>query len=320
MPELSNEDAGATSWRILCNDNNLLDAVALDCEMIQLRGGRQALARCSVVNWHGAALFDEYVHTCSSNVDDYLTWVSGILPQHLEKAPTFEQVQARAGEILNGRVLIGHAVENDLKALKLAHPAELTIDTQQLDWGRRATGLKQLAHEVLGEAVQEGAHSPVEDARVCLRLFKLWQRAGVPEPRCEPIRLSLPLRPTRSPPCDVVTGLGAALESKAPASISCAPPQQPQEPHETAGARDEVESGVKAELRLPWSRHALVALLKWFAAEASGSAALSFAASLNGARPNNALYSRWPSSATASIAIKCTLAHHWRLVQVVPVH
>eukprot|EP00965_Chrysotila_dentata_P218498 6190609-Pleurochrysis_carterae.AAC.5 len=66
MPELSNEDAGATSWRILCNDNNLLDAVALDCEMIQLRGGRQALARCSVVNWHGAALFGATCLLCTS--------------------------------------------------------------------------------------------------------------------------------------------------------------------------------------------------------------------------------------------------------------
>ena len=46
---------------------------------------------------------------------DYRTAVSGILPKHLKRALPFSTVQREVAALLKGRVLVGHAVHNDLK-------------------------------------------------------------------------------------------------------------------------------------------------------------------------------------------------------------
>jgi RNA exonuclease 4 len=75
-------------------------------------------------------------------------------------------VQADVALLLEGRILVGHAVRNDLDALKLAHPRRDTRDTagyrgfRKISAGR-TPGLKRLAKEVLGMDIQGGEHSSV---------------------------------------------------------------------------------------------------------------------------------------------------------------
>ena len=152
--------------------------VAIDCEMVGVGpGGKDsALARVSLVNYNGAVLLDAYVKP-QEKVTDYRTHVSGIEAHHLEDALSFKEAQYRVEAIIRNRILVGHAVHNDLQALILSHPALLIRDTsryrpfRQLAKGR-TPGLKMLVKEILGVTIQSGSHSSVEDARFTIELYK----------------------------------------------------------------------------------------------------------------------------------------------------
>jgi len=70
------------------------DGVALDCEMMQLRTGRQVVARVAIVSWDETILLDEYVCVAASEVGDYVTRISGVREEHLVGTRPFEAVQA----------------------------------------------------------------------------------------------------------------------------------------------------------------------------------------------------------------------------------
>jgi RNA exonuclease 4 len=156
--------------------------VALDCEMVGVGPRPEAtsmLARASVVDFHGTQLYDSFVLP-TETVTDYRTSVSGITPElvrHGGGARSFETVQSEVAELLLGRILVGHAVQNDLRALLLTHPASLIRDTSELKKYREVVGgrrpkLRDLAKLVLGVDIQAGSHSSVEDARITMALFR----------------------------------------------------------------------------------------------------------------------------------------------------
>ncbi|KAK9371365.1 exonuclease [Lipomyces kononenkoae] len=152
--------------------------VSLDCEFVGVghEGKRSVLARVSIVNFYGAVVMDEYVRP-EEKVTDWRTWVSGIRPSDMANAKPFKQVQYQVAEVLKDRVLVGHAVRNDLKVLMIAHPKRLIRDTSKLAAFRklakgRAPALKKLAKQYLGIDIQGEEHSSVEDARACILLFR----------------------------------------------------------------------------------------------------------------------------------------------------
>ncbi|KAB0394056.1 hypothetical protein E2I00_001760, partial [Balaenoptera physalus] len=59
------------------------------------------------------------------------TAVSGIRPDDLAQGEEFEVVQKEVADLLKGRILVGHALHNDLKALLLGHPKKKIRDTQK---------------------------------------------------------------------------------------------------------------------------------------------------------------------------------------------
>ncbi|KAL1651890.1 3'-5' exonuclease [Diplodia intermedia] len=148
--------------------------IALDCEMV----GDSQLARASVVDYHGTQLYDSYVLP-QLPVTDYRTAVSGITPSLLRAghARPFADVQRDVAALLAGRILVAHAVKNDLDALMLSHPKRDVRDTsrhpafRKLSMGK-APALKKLAREFLGVEIQGGEHSSVEDARATMLLFR----------------------------------------------------------------------------------------------------------------------------------------------------
>ena len=153
--------------------------IAVDCEMVGVGpdpDNDSALARVSIVNYHGNQLYDSFVLP-KEPVTDYRTFVSGITAELLQSARTLEVVQADVAKLLAGRILIGHSVRGDLDALLLGHPKRDIRDTSRYPGFRqysagRTPGLKKLAKEILGVDIQGGQHSSIEDARATMLLFK----------------------------------------------------------------------------------------------------------------------------------------------------
>ncbi|CAO1617020.1 unnamed protein product [Parajaminaea phylloscopi] len=154
--------------------------VAIDCEMVGVgpKGSESVLARVSIVNWHGHVLLDRFVRPMEK-VTDYRTWVSGIRAKDLKGAPTLKEVQDEVSKLIKGRVLVGHAIQNDLKALLLSHPRPLVRDTATFKPLRdlaqtKYPGLKKLAKLVLDIDMQGKGeeHSSVEDARTTMAIFR----------------------------------------------------------------------------------------------------------------------------------------------------
>jgi RNA exonuclease 4 len=165
--------------------------VALDCEMVAC-GSERVAARVVLIDWKGRTVLDEYMKP-KETVTDYLTFVSGITEEHLENADEFQVVQQRVKDMLSNKILVGHGVDNDLRALGIEHLWLYTRDTayyqpfmrlietstrsnpnisQTPVWGPRK--LKELALEKLQRDIQVPgkSHCPVEDAQAALDLYK----------------------------------------------------------------------------------------------------------------------------------------------------
>eukprot|EP00920_Eleutheroschizon_duboscqi_P017786 GHVT01042634.1.p1 GENE.GHVT01042634.1~~GHVT01042634.1.p1 ORF type:complete len:381 (-),score=58.75 GHVT01042634.1:582-1724(-) len=145
-------------------------------------------ARVSLVNEHHEVLFDEYVRP-TRQVTSYRTWISGITKADLEKGISFKAAQLAVLEIVNNKVLVGHALKNDLEVLRISHPLHLARDTSvyrplreglnpkgsHLPTSTQPPSLRRLVAHWLKEAIQEGTHDSVEDAMAAMRLYQLKQ-------------------------------------------------------------------------------------------------------------------------------------------------
>jgi DNA polymerase III epsilon subunit-like protein len=159
--------------------------IALDCEMVGVghEGKRSALAEVVLVDWAGRVLYHTHVAPLEP-VTDYRTHVSGVRPEHLRGAPSFKAVQAEVEARVRGKVVVGHGLVNDMKALLLSHPWRATRDTALFKPLVRKTRtghvkprrLKLLAEQHLGAAIQTGEHEPAEDARAALALYKYFRQ------------------------------------------------------------------------------------------------------------------------------------------------
>uniref|UniRef100_A0A3Q2Q6L3 RNA exonuclease 4 n=1 Tax=Fundulus heteroclitus TaxID=8078 RepID=A0A3Q2Q6L3_FUNHE len=159
--------------------DGLTRVVAIDCEMVGVGPGGEdsILARVSLVNMFGKCIYDKYVKA-TEEVTDYRTAVSGIRPEDIKDGEDIRTVQKEVGDILQGRIVVGHAIHNDLKILLLDHPKKMIRDTQKYKPFRRIAksgrpSLKVLCKEVLNVKVQQGEHSSVQDAQATMRLYTL---------------------------------------------------------------------------------------------------------------------------------------------------
>ncbi|KAL1658725.1 ribonuclease H-like domain-containing protein [Schizophyllum commune] len=156
--------------------------LAMDCEMVGVGpdGTESSLARVSLVNFHGAVLLDVFVRQ-RERVTDYRTHVSGVREKDMIGARPFEEVQKEVADLLRDKILVGHAVHNDLQALLLSHPRAQTRDTQffagKLKLVRSSRiALRALVQQELGMAIQAGEHSSVTDARATMAVFRVHRR------------------------------------------------------------------------------------------------------------------------------------------------
>ncbi|KAI8322576.1 hypothetical protein GQ54DRAFT_297291 [Martensiomyces pterosporus] len=165
--------------------------LAVDCEMVGagFKGSRSMLARVSVVNYYGHVVLDTFVRP-AEKVTDYRTWVSGIRKSDLDKGRPFREVQEQVAELFKDRVIVGHAIQHDLKALMLTHPPLMIRDTAKFPGFKKmskgsAPALRKLAASVLNITIQEGEHSSVTDAKTTMLLYRKvkdeWERLLAPK-------------------------------------------------------------------------------------------------------------------------------------------
>ena len=104
--------------------------VAMDCEMVGvgLSGKTSVLARCSIVDYEGNVLYDKHVRPVEK-VTDFRTHVSGIRSSSLRKAVPFAQCLKEVGKLMQGKIVVGHALKNDFQALMFTPPKHLIRDT-----------------------------------------------------------------------------------------------------------------------------------------------------------------------------------------------
>eukprot|EP00747_Dinoflagellata_sp_TGD_P208484 gnl/TRDRNA2_/TRDRNA2_81970_c0_seq1.p1 gnl/TRDRNA2_/TRDRNA2_81970_c0~~gnl/TRDRNA2_/TRDRNA2_81970_c0_seq1.p1 ORF type:complete len:373 (+),score=90.94 gnl/TRDRNA2_/TRDRNA2_81970_c0_seq1:60-1178(+) len=163
------------------------DVVAMDCEMVGVgpEGTRSILARVSIVDHDGNVLIDRLVRP-RETVTDYRFHVTGINAEALNspKALDLDVARRKAAEIMEGKIVVGHALQHDFAALMLTHPHELIRDTaiykplRLPNQQKKTPSLKRLAEYWLHEVIRtEGTHDSVEDARIALRLYRLRSRA-----------------------------------------------------------------------------------------------------------------------------------------------
>lgn len=165
--------------------------VAIDCEMVGTGPPPHednVLARVSLVNFNGEQIYDSYVLPPPGViVEDYRTFVSGIKKSHLVQgyARPLTEVQEDVSDIMHGRILVGHALYNDLQVLLLSHPKRDLRDTSRhpkfrIESKGRPPALRHLAKSELGMQIQAGEHSSIEDAGAAMMLFKK-EKAGFEE-------------------------------------------------------------------------------------------------------------------------------------------
>ncbi|KIM90892.1 hypothetical protein PILCRDRAFT_811388 [Piloderma croceum F 1598] len=167
-----------------------LEVAAIDCEMVYTTGGMRC-ARVSVVDGTGSEVFDELVRMDDGvEIVDYITRFSGVTPENHAKAvlPLTSIRESLDSYINSDTILIGHALDNDLKTLRMIHSR--CVDTAILFPHRAGPpyrrALKDLVKEHLGTLIQAGGgsvgHSSVEDSIATLDLVR-WYILNKPVPK-----------------------------------------------------------------------------------------------------------------------------------------
>lgn len=158
--------------------DDTINVYALDCEMSYTGLGLEVV-KVTLVGADGRMIYERLVRP-AARVIDYNTRFSGISKKDFVRnnalIATLSEVQADLLHFINNdTILIGHALENDLRALKIIH--DTIIDTSITFEHHNGPGfkhsLRSLTSQYLKRSIQnsEHGHSSFEDSRACLELM-----------------------------------------------------------------------------------------------------------------------------------------------------
>ncbi|XP_065324262.1 uncharacterized protein LOC135931227 [Gordionus sp. m RMFG-2023] len=174
--------------KVLNTDSHLLNTkyIAIDCEFVGTgyNGQENHLARVSIVNKNGQCIYDTFVKP-REKITDFRYDITGMTYKDMNEGKSFKVVQKDVADILKDKILVGHALKNDLKVLYLTHPRSKIRDTSKHKFFCQAVktkypSLKKLAKIFLDTNIQNGIHNPIEDAKTAMMLFlsrkKEWEK------------------------------------------------------------------------------------------------------------------------------------------------
>lgn len=160
------------------NMDDTINVYALDCEMSYTGLGLEVV-KVTLVGADGRLIYERLVRP-ATKVIDYNTRFSGLSKKDFCRnnalVATLPDVQQDLLEFINkDTILIGHALENDLRVLKMIH--DTVIDTSITFEHHNGPGfkhsLRSLTSQYLKRSIQnsELGHSSFEDSRACLELM-----------------------------------------------------------------------------------------------------------------------------------------------------
>eukprot|EP00929_Paragymnodinium_shiwhaense_P087951 TRINITY_DN48107_c0_g1_i2.p1 TRINITY_DN48107_c0_g1~~TRINITY_DN48107_c0_g1_i2.p1 ORF type:complete len:1040 (-),score=267.65 TRINITY_DN48107_c0_g1_i2:98-3217(-) len=171
------------TWRRAKPGTKARLVLGLDCEMVYAKEDPNALARVSVVSI-GAVLLDVFIRRpLPDDVLDYRTAISGVSESHLREdngAVPFEEAQDKVLNLLSpDTILVGHALQNDLRALRIMHGK--IVDTALLftvegksQWRKHKlhslVSIMKPKVATLQSADPDASHDSVQDAEWALQL------------------------------------------------------------------------------------------------------------------------------------------------------
>ncbi|KAI0179651.1 ribonuclease H-like domain-containing protein [Hypoxylon sp. FL1284] len=165
-------------------------AIAVDCEMVGIAGGKDELAfLCAVDLFTGEVLIQSFVLPIEA-VTDWRSRYSGITLAKMRTAKAsgkaldgWPAARARLFEFADANtILVGHSLNNDLRVLHVSHTRVIDscILVAEAVFGKgnglqRRWGLKTLSRELLGVAIQSSkkGHDCLEDT-LASRELVLW--------------------------------------------------------------------------------------------------------------------------------------------------
>lgn len=173
------------------------DVVAVDCEMVGIAGvgydpcdkdtAESAVCRVSLVRGSEELGFEVCLDTwvdVPAKIVDFRTDITGIDSDIYARLPRASFLDVRELVLANiqGKILVGHALWNDFRALRINHPGHLVRDTAlnsklRPPWRRSSLpSLDLLVRHWLGMEIRiGGVHDSVEDAMAALKLYQLHQ-------------------------------------------------------------------------------------------------------------------------------------------------
>eukprot|EP00522_Entomoneis_paludosa_P009960 CAMPEP_0172459248 /NCGR_PEP_ID=MMETSP1065-20121228/31720_1 /TAXON_ID=265537 /ORGANISM="Amphiprora paludosa, Strain CCMP125" /LENGTH=604 /DNA_ID=CAMNT_0013213863 /DNA_START=175 /DNA_END=1989 /DNA_ORIENTATION=- len=161
---------------------------SLRCGMVATgpEGNDAAVGRVTLVNWDNQIVLDTFVKVPPENVFDYRTELTGITAELLAmtSALRFDTARTKVGNLIRGKILIGHGLEVDLTAMGLSHPWSDVRDTatyapfmkkvnDPLSVMLLPRGLDELMVHVFNHGLNPDQPSLVREAVGCLDLYKL---------------------------------------------------------------------------------------------------------------------------------------------------
>lgn len=149
---------------------------AIDCEMCYTVAGLE-VTKVSVVATDGKPIYDTFIKP-KNEIIDYNTRFSGVTANDLKSgsAKTLKEVQNDLRRFISANtILIGHGLENDLRALKIVHKkiVDTTWSFPHYNGLPYKRSLKSLVSTYLQRQIQCVAtgHNSYEDAVACMELM-----------------------------------------------------------------------------------------------------------------------------------------------------
>ncbi|AAZ13136.1 hypothetical protein, conserved [Trypanosoma brucei brucei TREU927] len=163
--------------------NSLPNVFALDCEMVLVKNNVSALARVTLVDVRASSVVVDTLVKPDEEVVDYVTRFSGIDSGMLEGVTTtLKDCQQKLKRyVTKDAFLVGHSLENDLRACKML-PNCWLLDTAHLFPHPSGlpckNSLRYLALRYLKKSIQQGSHDSEIDACTSAELVYLKMQHG----------------------------------------------------------------------------------------------------------------------------------------------